>query len=93
MTEDTTIDLPFTVTDDITTPDNMIYVATCSDPTLIPNANFSFTGTGQNRVLHIKGGLHQTGSGDVTVTVTDEDGASIFFQISQSRSILPALRH
>ena len=94
MTQDTTIDVSFTASDDFTTPDDLIYVATCSNPTLIPNGNFSVTGNGTARVLHIKAGTHQYGSGVVTLSVTDDDRATTTipsFQVTINQANTPTL--
>jgi hypothetical protein len=94
MNEDAIIDVPFTVSDDFTTPDYLRCVITCSVPALIPNANFSTTGSGGNRILHIKAGTHQIGSGTVTMVVTDEDNASTTvpdFQVAISSLNIPTL--
>lgn len=94
MNEDstTTLDIPFTVTDTYTPADNLQYVATCSTA-LIPNANFSVTGTGNNRVLHILAGTHEAGSGTVTLTATDYDlqSATVSFQITINPQNVPTL--
>jgi hypothetical protein len=93
MAEDTTIDIPFTVTDSFTAPDNLTYAGACSNPALIPGANFSVTGTGNNRILHVKAGTHQFGSGTVTLTVTDYDlqSATVTFKVTINPVSVPTL--
>lgn len=78
-----TITIPFTATDAITPSDDLIYTVTCSDSSMIQNTNFTFSGTGSNRVLEIKSGV-QIVSAIVTVIVTDYDGlsTSVSFEIN-----------
>src|SRR5262249_523880 len=94
MAEDSTLDIPFLVTDDFSPPDYLTYVPSCSDQNLIPNANLSVTGTGENRILHVKGGVHSVGSGSITLTITDEDQVStpVTFNIVINPLTVPSLK-
>jgi hypothetical protein len=93
MTEETTITIPFTVSDSYTAPSNLVYSFSCSNPSLIPSQNFLLIGSGSNQVLQIRGGTLQTGSGTVTMTVTDLDAQStnISFPVTINPAVTPML--
>jgi hypothetical protein len=50
--------------------------ATSSDTNLISNANLVFGGSGTNRLLSIRPGLHQYGTNTITIVATDSQPAS-----------------
>jgi len=85
LTAGFTQSIPFTVTDDLTSPNNLWLAATCSDP----SATCTIIGTGSNRTLQIAGTTPNTGA-TVTLTAADEDSAvvtnefSIFTSASQN---------
>jgi hypothetical protein len=59
----------------LTDPDTPVgelqLTASCSDPTLVPNAGLVFSGSGAERVLTIQPGRDRHGAALVTVTVSD----------------------
>nr|MDA3867229.1 hypothetical protein [Salinivirgaceae bacterium] len=61
----------FTVNDAETSEDMLTYSAVADNATLIPDANFTFGGTGINRTLDIVPATNQYGSTNVTITVDD----------------------
>lgn len=63
--------LPITIGDLETAASGLSVTATSSDTTLIPNLNFSFSGTGANRLLTVSPAANQFGSATITVTVSD----------------------
>jgi hypothetical protein len=77
--ERTTVDIPFTVSDDFTLPDDLKYTIVYSNPSLAT----SITGTGANRVLHITG-FQPVNNATVTLTFSDDDlnSASVSFQVT-----------
>ena len=72
MYEYATLDIPFAVSDDYTTVDDLQMSAVASDATLIPNYNLTITRAGASCVLHIRASA-QAGTCNVTLTVEDDD--------------------
>lgn len=66
--------ISFTVTD-AETPDEDLQVTVQSlDETLLPPSDISITGSGTSRQLTLTPAAMQTGTGQIVLTVTDEDG-------------------
>src|ERR1051326_3126729 len=61
----------FTVGDVETPVGNLIVTGSSSNPSLIPNANLIFGGSGANRALLIRPATNQIGSATVTLNVSD----------------------
>src|SRR6185295_8340389 len=73
------------VVGDIETPANALTVAgTSSNPTLVPNANIVFGGSGANRTVTVTPIANQTGTATISLTVADSNGgtASISFVLT-----------
>jgi len=66
-----TIAIPFTISDTETSANSLTVSATCADPTLVLPAGFVFAGSNGNRTLTIAPTPGQTGTADVTITVSD----------------------
>jgi uncharacterized repeat protein (TIGR01451 family) len=49
---------------------------TSSNPTLVPNGNITFGGTGANRTVTVRPATNEFGSATITVTIVDLDGGS-----------------
>lgn len=72
----TPITIPFTIDDD-TTPLNTINpVPSSSNQAIVPNSNIAFSGTGANRNVVITPLPNVVGTTAITITITDQDGAS-----------------
>jgi uncharacterized repeat protein (TIGR01451 family) len=70
--EDTsTLDLPFTIGDVETPPQNLTLTAGSSNPTLVPVANIDFNGAGANHTVRVTPATNQAGTATITVTVSD----------------------
>jgi uncharacterized repeat protein (TIGR01451 family) len=70
--EDTsTADLPFTIGDVETLPENLTLTAASSNPTLVPVANIDFGGAGASHTVRITPASNQNGTATITVTVGD----------------------
>jgi glucose/arabinose dehydrogenase len=70
--EDTpTAAIAFTVGDNETPAGNLTLSGSSSNPTLVPNANIAFGGSGANRTATITPALNQSGTATITVTVSD----------------------
>lgn len=61
----------FTVNDAETSEDMLTYLAVADNASLIPDANFTFGGSGTSRTLGIAPATNQYGSTHVTITVDD----------------------
>jgi len=72
----TAIIVSFNIGDSETLPSDLDIVATSDNQTLIPNANFSYGGSGSAPTITINPAPNQTGMATITVTVTDEDGGT-----------------
>ena len=71
-----TATLPFTVGDVETAASSLTVSGTSSNPTLIPNADVVFSGSGANRNVKATPATTQFGSSIITVIVTDSAGAT-----------------
>jgi hypothetical protein len=78
LLEDGAGSLDITVGDDFTPPEDLIVVATSNNQTLITDAALAagLGGSGANRTLMVQPAANANGSAIITVTVTDELGAS-----------------
>lgn len=61
----------FTVADVETAPGSLTLSGNSSNPTLVPNGNITFGGNGANRTVTIRPSTNQTGSAQITVSVSD----------------------
>jgi VCBS repeat-containing protein len=69
--DNTTGPLAFTVSDAETAAASLTVSGSSSNPTLVPNANIVFGGSGANRTVTITPVANQSGSATITVTVSD----------------------
>jgi len=63
--------IPFTVGDADTALSNLVVTGSSSNPTLVPNANIVFGGSGANRTVTLTPATGQTGNSTITVNVSD----------------------
>jgi hypothetical protein len=63
--------IPFTVGDTETPVGNLVVSGTSSNTTLVPNGNIVFGGSGANRTVTVTPAANQTGTANITVTVSD----------------------
>jgi len=63
--------IAFTVGDSQTAAGSLTLTGSSSNPTLVPNANIVFGGSGANRTVTITPALNQSGPATITVTVSD----------------------
>src|SRR6266496_2206981 len=63
--------IAFTVNDAETAPGSLAVSGSSSNPTLVPNANIVFGGSGANRTVNVAPATNQTGNAIITVTVSD----------------------
>jgi len=76
--EDTAVGpINFTIGDADTPLSQLAITATSSNPTLIPNGNIVFGGTGPNRTVTVTPAADQFGVATITVTITDPNGLSV----------------
>lgn len=66
--------LNITVGDAETTPSNLILTAVSANTSLFPSSGITFGGAGASRTITLVAAPGQTGSSNITVTVTDENG-------------------
>ena len=69
--DETLMGLPFTITDDKTSADDLAITVVSSNLTLVANSGISLAGSGENRTLSIIPVTGQFGSTIITVTVSD----------------------
>jgi len=67
----TTGALSFTVGDGQTAPGSLAVSGGSSNPTLVPNGNIVFGGSGANRTVTITPAANQSGTATITITVSD----------------------
>jgi hypothetical protein len=63
--------LAFTIDDTETSESSLTVTASCSNTTLVPNANIVFDGSGANRAVTVTPAPNQSGSATITLTVSD----------------------
>jgi hypothetical protein len=63
--------IPFTIGDVETAAASLTLLGTSSDPTLVPNANIVFGGSGANRTVRITPAANQFGTASISVSVND----------------------
>jgi VCBS repeat-containing protein len=63
--------IPFTVGDTETPAESLTLSGSSSNPTLVPNGNIVFGGSGANRTVTITPAANQNGTANITVTVSD----------------------
>lgn len=83
----------FTIGDAETQAENLIVIAISSDPTLVPNENITFDGSGTSRSVSIAPTAAMRGSTTITLTVTDGDlmtASTAFLFTVNPRYVLPA---
>ena len=85
---DTALDLPFTVTDDVT-PLSVTFGATSSNEAIVPNSGLTFTGTDASQILHIAPAVGATGTITITLTVTDGNSATTTKTITLAVGVAP----
>ena len=66
--------IPFTIGDVETLAADLQVAVTSDNPTLVPNTNIALGGAGSDRTLTVTPADNQTGTANITVTVTDADG-------------------
>ena len=82
----------FTIGDAETPAENLIVSALSSDPTLVPNENITFDGSGTSRSVSIAPTAAMRGSTTITLTVTDGDmmtASTTFLFTVNPRYVLP----
>ncbi|HSU53204.1 MAG TPA: lysyl oxidase family protein, partial [Candidatus Dormibacteraeota bacterium] len=68
--------IPFTIGDAETPASNLVLAAQSSNQALLPNANISFGGSGSNPTVTLTPATGQSGSANITLSVTDAGGLS-----------------
>ena len=71
MKNNATTALTFTVGDAVTAVSSLTLSASSSNPTLVPAANVTFSGSGASRTVTVTPASGQTGSATITVTVSN----------------------
>ena len=71
MSEDSTATASFTVSDAETAAGNLVVTAASSNQGLLPNANLTAGGSGSSRTLTVRPAADQSGTANVTVSVSD----------------------
>ena len=61
----------FAVNDTTTSPANLIVTAATSNSTLLPSGNLTLGGSGTNRTVSFRPASNQSGTANITVTVSD----------------------
>jgi subtilisin-like proprotein convertase family protein len=70
------VTIPFTINDNETPAAMLALNATSSNPTVVPQDQIFWSGSGNNRTLFIIPGNDQSGTSTITITVTDGHSAS-----------------
>jgi len=70
-TPSATAPLAFTVSDAETAAGSLTVSGSSSNPTLIPNANIVFGGSGTNRSVTVGPAANQSGTATITITISD----------------------
>jgi len=90
MMNQTTAAIPFTIGDAETPASSLTLSAASSNPTLAPTANIVFGGSGQNRTVTITPATGQSGSAQITISVSDgTNSASSAFTLTIQQSNMP----
>lgn len=66
------LNIPFTVGDVQTAPDQLVVTAVSNNQTLLPNANIVLGGSGADRTISVTPAAGKSGTATVTVSVTDK---------------------
>src|SRR5882724_3834407 len=75
--------ISFTVGDAETAPGSLTVTGSSSNPTLAPNGNVVFGGSGANRTVTVTPAANQNGTATITVTVSDgQQSTSTTFQLT-----------
>src|SRR5439155_10936354 len=70
--EDTAVGpIGFTVADSQTPPASLVVTGSSSNPSLLPNSNITFGGSGSNRTVTLSPAPNQFGTATVTITASD----------------------
>ncbi|MCI0539102.1 MAG: FG-GAP-like repeat-containing protein [Verrucomicrobiales bacterium] len=89
--------LPFTVSDKETASGFLVVNATSSKQALVPDANITLSGTGQNRSVRVTPVSGLSGQTTITISVSDADGESatthflITFESNNTEPIISSL--
>lgn len=75
--------IPFTIGDQETAPDGLEVAASSSNPSIIPESNVIFGGTGANRTITVIPAANQSGNSVITVTVSD-----LLLSVSRSFNVM-----
>jgi hypothetical protein len=81
----------FTVNDAQTPLQDLVLTANSLNIALIPVANLTITGSGSNRTLSIVPVAGQTGTSDITLTVTDHNNAAVSVTFTITVNPLPTV--
>jgi len=73
MEQDTYIDIPFSIGDDIISPNLLELTIQSSNTGLIPVDNITISGDSGNRVLRVSSAKNHVGTADITVSVKKDD--------------------
>ncbi len=77
LTEDQTLNQPIGVTDGAVAIFTVRTTASSSNTNLISNASLTFNGSGTNRLLALRPGLHKSGTATITVVARDSQPAGV----------------
>jgi hypothetical protein len=83
--------LSFTIGDAETSAANLTLSAVASNPTLFPSSGITFGGSGANRTISLVAASAQSGSSDITITVTDDDGDMVTSSFLATVNPLPTV--
>ena len=76
IAQNATSSLDFSVSDDVTSSDQLQVTASSSNPDLIPDSGILLAGTDEDRTLTVTPTSDQTGVALITLTITDDTGLS-----------------
>ena len=74
--EDIPISLPLVIGDDSTQVQDLVLSSASSNPSLVPQPNIVFGGSGANRTVTLTPATNQFGTATITLTVADTNGAT-----------------
>jgi Leucine-rich repeat (LRR) protein len=72
MQQDTTLNIPFSIDDEIVSADQLELEVQSSNTGLIPLENITISGAGKNRLLHMESVLNHVGETEITLIVKKE---------------------